>query len=247
MTTATQALRAKFAPRKPEAVPLHEQTIVLYGTPKVGKTTLAAGFPKAAYIDTEQGSLNHGVNAAEVSDWPQLLEAIKTVEDHGRGVLNTIVIDTLSRAWTYCRQHVMDVNGWKVEADGPYGAGWAKPRDEFRSMLTRVMDLSKTHGIGCVLVTHEDQQQVSTPVSDYTFYRPLLSDDKAQKELVGAAQMILRVVKTTDKDGTRYELLSNGAQHFEAGDRSKRLPASLILPEVNPYAALAAAYEKGAK
>lgn len=72
--------------------------LFLLGTPKVGKTSLAAGAAKPCFIDLETGTVN--LDVARVQDPPKTFEElIKLIdsfatEDHG---FKTLVIDPVSR------------------------------------------------------------------------------------------------------------------------------------------------------
>jgi hypothetical protein len=55
------------------------QKIVIYGVEGVGKTHLAAQFPKPIFIDTESGTDGHDVNRISVGSFEELEEAIKYV------------------------------------------------------------------------------------------------------------------------------------------------------------------------
>ena len=82
------------------------QKIVIYGVPGIGKTTLAAQFPGAVFIDTEGGTRNFDV--ARLPD-PTSFEMIKgeaqQVLETPEGI-ETLVIDTADWAAKMCNAAV---------------------------------------------------------------------------------------------------------------------------------------------
>ena len=72
--------------------------VVLYGTEGIGKTTLAAHFPKPLFIDVEQGSYQIDVERFDgITTWADVLAAIGYVEQNPDSC-KTLVLDTADKA-----------------------------------------------------------------------------------------------------------------------------------------------------
>src|SRR5690606_2505587 len=102
---------------------LRAPKIVIYGGPKVGKSTFAAGAPKAVFVQTEEG-----LDALDVVKFPMAqtfgdvmgaLQALAT-EEHE---FETVVIDSL--AWTepLIWAHVTTAHQVKHLGEIGYGRG----------------------------------------------------------------------------------------------------------------------------
>lgn len=83
-TTISRDLRGKY--------------VLLYGAPKVGKTTFASSFPKNLFLSTEQGTNAlpsvYAVNIENWSAFKRILSQLKKEEVQEK--YNTITIDTIT-------------------------------------------------------------------------------------------------------------------------------------------------------
>ena len=76
---------------------LGKQTILLYGFPKAGKSSMASRFPEAVFFETEPG-LNHlEVYKIPTYTWDDFLAACKLIAQ-GNHPFKTVVIDTVDNA-----------------------------------------------------------------------------------------------------------------------------------------------------
>jgi hypothetical protein len=92
---------------------LAKQSILLYGVPKLGKSSFASQFPEAMFFECEPG-LNHlEVFKLPTYSWEAFLEACKLLAkgDHN---FKTIVIDTVDNAFKMCSDYV-GTNGGAVD------------------------------------------------------------------------------------------------------------------------------------
>ena len=94
-------------------------TILTYGAPKAGKSTLASKFPKAVFFECEPG-LNHlSVFKVPTYRWEDFLEACKLIAkgDHD---FKTIVIDTVDKLLSAAYRERIDLE--KIRSDLQDGA-----------------------------------------------------------------------------------------------------------------------------
>lgn len=242
-----------FAKNTPQHRPLNQNLILLYGQEKGGKSTLAAGFPKAAVIDTEGGHKQFDLDAyVHAAAWPQIHEACKFVTEHKTE--GTVVFDSLSRAYDVCRKFVLDANGWADEREGgAYGAGFAAVRNEFRSAIDPLLELP-AKGVGVVLVTHTKTEVVEKPTGDITITKPEVLDTKTYNALARMADVTLFYSVEAGEDGMEHVVRTHSDGYYVAGDRTARFPARFVVPHVTGtpseraaqvFAAVNAAYEGG--
>jgi len=237
-----------------KAVPvtdLTRKTILLYGLPKLGKSTFASLFPSAIFIATEAG-LNdlactrweYGDGTYVVKSWDDLLRATTEVVQTDA---KTIVIDTVDNAYHLCDRAVCTKAGVEYKLDGTlgYGRGSAMINNEFRRYLVKLTSMN----LGIILISHAQHVEREGRTGTITVSVPTLPD-KIHPVVAGIMDMILflqpRDEVTNNIRVTRRVLCTNPSPFYEAGDRTSRLPAEIILPEnaKDGYAAFLAAYQQ---
>lgn len=189
--TATSSLRglASVVPvSDPSTVPLERQSILLYGPPKIGKTTLASQWPNALFLDAEAGTLNLAVPTFDsligkdrVSDPIKSWDQVKAATSVLAGIENaegTIVIDPVNEVFAMCREWVLLQNNWSHETDGAYGKGWRAVKDEFTSWVRQLRAMP----FGIIFVAHENTIEIETATEKYEKVVPRM--EKAVKEIV---------------------------------------------------------------
>lgn len=128
------------------------QKVVLYGVEGIGKSTFAAQFPNALFIDTEDSTLHMDVKRFDKpTSWQMLLQQIDYVKQNKP--CQTLVIDTIDWAEEICKRHLMAANGWSAIDSEGYGKKYvalAKEIGELLNKLSEVIDI----GINVVLTAH---------------------------------------------------------------------------------------------
>lgn len=138
---------------------LSNKIILLYGKPKVGKSTLASKFPGAVFAATEPGLKYLSVHQTPIADWlgfAKMCHALMETEHD----FKTLVVDTIDLLWDmlcdyiakkHGHSHISDFTGW--------GKGYSMAKQEMTRVLTKVanMPTKKGHGMGLVLVSHANE------------------------------------------------------------------------------------------
>jgi hypothetical protein len=84
---------------------LAKQSILIFGFPKLGKSTFASHAPDAIFFECEPG-LNHlEVFKVPTYKWEDFLEACKLIAK-GEHQFKTVVIDTVDNAFKMCSDYV---------------------------------------------------------------------------------------------------------------------------------------------
>lgn len=129
--------------------------VLIYGPEKVGKTTLAAEFPDAVFLQTEEGE-SAGlelVSFGHLTSWEQLMEALTALasEEHD---YKTCVLDSLSETEKLVWAEVCARNNWaSIEAPG-YGKGYVETDYLWRELITALDYLRNERGMTIVLIGH---------------------------------------------------------------------------------------------
>lgn len=135
-----------FAPtqRKPSFYAAHK---LIYGPPKIGKTTLAASLVEndrpPLFIMTEKGDTGLSVHAIHVTCWASFLAAKKRITDNidqVRREYSCIVVDLVSELDEFCSQAICDREGVTYIGDIPHGKGWTLQKNAFRTAMKELMD-----------------------------------------------------------------------------------------------------------
>ena len=223
--------------KTPKKTNLSDLTVLLYGMPKCGKSTWCSHADGALFLATEPG-LNHlEVFQVPISSGEELQAALAEVArgEHG---FKTVVVDTADNAFRFCVDYICAKHGVKHPSDLTFGKGHALVNNEFLRVLNKLAQLP----VGVILTSHAQDREVEGRNGTYTKTTPTLPDG-ARKALLGFVDIIAFVDVEADKgsDGaaTTYcrVVRTKPSMHYEAGDRTGRLPEVLPLD----YSAFAAA------
>lgn len=215
--------------KTPQKNDLRDLTLLIYGSPKIGKSTWCSKSDGAIFLATEPG-LNHlDVYQVTINSWVDLRAAAAELAA-GKHAFRTVVIDTVDEAYHMCLDDVCRRHKMAHPADEEYGKGFALVNNEFARVIGGLARLP----YGLFLTSHVKGIDVKTKTDKYTKMVPELPTG-ARKIVLGLCDVILyaesegfdtRVVRT--KPTTLYE----------AGDRTGLLPEALPLD----YAAFVAAF-----
>ena len=129
------------------------RSFLLYGPPKVGKTSLSAQFPKPIILAFEKGyeALDNAyvVDMTSWSDFKTVCRQLKNKQV--RDMYDTVVLDTAQIAYDLAVQFVCSNNGVTALSDVPYGKAYKMVENEFGKSLREITQL----GYGIVAIAHE--------------------------------------------------------------------------------------------
>lgn len=127
--------------------------VVLYGPEGIGKSSLAAQFPKPIFIDTEGSTTEMNVDRLpKPTSWEMLRQQVEWVKQQV-GRFRTLVIDTIDWAEMLCVDSVCARHGKKGIEDFGYGNGYVYTKEEFGRFLNLLSDVIDVD-IHVVLVAH---------------------------------------------------------------------------------------------
>lgn len=204
------------------ATGLGNQIILLYGKPKVGKSTLASKFPGAIFAATEPGLKYLSVHQVQIGDWNsfkalcvELLQA-----DHE---FRTLVVDTVDLLWNYLCDYICKKEGVSHISDmTSFSKGYRMAKDELQRVLTKVANLTthRGHAMGLVLISHASEIQSDGSV----VWVPSISNSPRQV-LASMSDVICFADTYTDSNGDTNRSLRLGAHpNYLTGGRIPNLP-----------------------
>ena len=120
--------------KTPARTDLADLTVLLYGAPKIGKSTFCSQSDRAVFLATEAG-LNHlETYQVPVASWPELLDACAEIAA-GEHNFRTVIIDTIDNALQMCEHYVCERQGIKHPSDLDFGKGYSLVTNEFTRVL----------------------------------------------------------------------------------------------------------------
>lgn len=137
------------------------QKVLVYGPEGIGKSTFAAQFPEALFIDIE-GSTKH-MDVARVdtpSSWTMLMQQVAWVLK--TRPCKTLVIDTADWAEALCIAHVCAKAQKGGIEDFGYGKGYTYLAEEFGNLLNMLTEVIGA-GIHVVLTAHATIRKFEQP------------------------------------------------------------------------------------
>jgi len=134
---------------------------VIYGVEGIGKSTLAASFPGAVVLDTEDGTNHLDVARIPCGDWATLKATIGQllIERHE---FQTVVIDTADWAERSLIEWMLARDAKKSIESYGFGKGYIMLAEEFGHLLT-ACDKLVARGINVVFVAHSLVKRTTPP------------------------------------------------------------------------------------
>jgi hypothetical protein len=138
--------------------------LVVYGEPKIGKSTFATSAPDVCLIATEDGALAVDVprlpTDGKCKTWQDVLECAKSIRD-GEHDFRWCALDTANGAEALCQQMVCDRDfggflnpGKGHDGFSAYGKGDKAVAQEYRALLAILDDIQQKRGVGIILLAH---------------------------------------------------------------------------------------------
>lgn len=142
--------------------------IVLYSTPKWGKTTLAASIPDNLLLDVEQGSGAVSVARIEKSEldtYQKFMTALKGVYEQ-KHKFKVCTIDTIDWLEDLVFQQAAAEHGKTSIADVGYGAGYVTAQNLWRQVLQGLDMLREERNMMILLLAHEKVVRYDNPLTE---------------------------------------------------------------------------------
>lgn len=196
--------------------------VVLYGTEGIGKTTLAAHFPKPLFIDVEQGSYQIDVERFDgITTWADVLEAIGYVEQNPDSC-KTLVLDTADKAEQMLVEQILKENkAASIETvGGGYGKGYTMLQERFQKELLFSLDRIIAKGINVVICAHSIVRTITLPDADPYDHYELKCSKKVSPILKEWADILAfcdyKVTVVSEKSGSKGKAKGSGKRmmHF---------------------------------
>jgi phage nucleotide-binding protein len=197
--------------------------VTLFGEGGMGKTTLAALFPKPVFIRTEDGTAslqgNDNVSLFPIANSSQdVFDAIQALatQEHD---FKTLVLDSITQFATIVEHEIVerDPKAKSInQAGGGYGAGYGAAAEVHRNLRDWAGALAYEKGMNVVFIGHADTETMDMPDMDpYTRYSVRLHKKSIPHytDNVDAVCMV-RLKTFTSGDGDTKRAISDGQREI---------------------------------
>lgn len=180
--------------------------VVVYGGPKVGKSTFGSTIPNAIFVQTEEGLDALDVHALPLAkSYKEVIDGIRALAKEAHGY-KAVVLDSLDwlepLVWAeVCRTH--NVSSIE-EAGGGYGKGYVEALKVWRQFLDGLDYLRDNRGMTVVLIAHDEIRKFEPVDSEAYDYAALKLHKRAAAvveewaDVIGYAR-IKTMIRTQDK------------------------------------------------
>lgn len=134
--------------------------LCIYGPEKVGKSTFGAKLPRPLFCNFEVGTNYLPVRPVNIDKWSTFKQVLRQLErPEAHDYYDTVVIDTVSEAYSACEKFICAQNAVQRIGDIPYGRGYADTKREFEDALRKITML----GFGLCCICHAEKKTIPGP------------------------------------------------------------------------------------
>lgn len=136
---------------------LNDKIFLFYGEAGTRKTSVAAQFDQSLLAAFEIGyKFISGVRAQPLQSWAEFKQFLRELKkDEVKNAYKTIVIDTVTLAYSACTKYVLNQFGVTDPGDIGFGKGWRAVRKEFEESILSIPQM----GYGLILIAHADEME----------------------------------------------------------------------------------------
>ena len=186
---------------------------VIYGPEGVGKSTLAAEFPRPVILDTEEGTHHLDVARVQIGTWDDLKAAVAEIGGGRNSEFSTVVIDSADWAEKLLVESLLGEHKKKSIEDFGYGKGFTHLCEGFGRLLSQC-DALVGSGFNVVFVAHSKVQKTSPPdmADGYDRYELKLTKQVAPLIKEWCDLLLFCTYQTRTTEGTDGRIKATGGK-----------------------------------
>lgn len=208
-------------------------TMLLYGDPKIGKSTFCSRFDNAFFIATEPGLNFLETYNLRANSWDEAWEIIDALTESPKE-FTPIVVDTIDKLWDFCCEEIARQNGVKSVGMIGFGRGYDQAASEFKKYIQALVNFN----VGLIFTSHSTYIEVINPTSGEPMKKFMPSVDKRVRAIINPLVDVIGYISISqdydDKAGKRVEKRVFHAREgvlWEAGDRTHTLPEEFLFSQ----------------
>ena len=128
---------------KRKVVSTNPSTLLLYGAPKVGKTTMLSVLDDCLIIDTEKGSRMIEGYIQEVNSREELINTLIEIKESKDVSYKYIAIDTIDKVAEWAERQVCKEEGVAAIGDLAFGKGYGMVREKVSRTLSAFKEVAE--------------------------------------------------------------------------------------------------------
>ena len=203
---------------------LKEQKFMLYGRPKIGKTTFANDFPTPLFLATEPGHSHIECYKVNIRSWDEFLDACADIVNQKHN-FKTIVIDIVDNLYDMCSDYICMKKGFEHPSDLPMGKGYGFVNEEFRKKVNKLSKLGYT----ILFISHLNTEKIKTKTKEYDMFTPTVTG-KTRKFILGLCDHILYITSRMEQEKEVRTIVTRGSMYWDAGSRNQELEEAQEIP-----------------
>lgn len=202
----------------------------IYGTAKIGKTSLAAQAPNCLLLATERGyNAIPGIYAQDITSWSDMRKVYMDLKKPAvKERFSVLIVDTIDLAAKYCTKYVCNNNGIFDLSELEYGKGYAAMRSEFEDVFNSLAQM----GYAVIFISHAQDKVFKRPDgTEYNKIAPSLSPDKVNAIIENMADLYgyAHIEKDADGNPQRVLTLRSPDDSVSCGSRFSNIDATIPL------------------
>jgi len=156
---------------------LADYSILIYGTKKIGKTTLGSMFAKALFLLFEPGGKALAIFERPILNWIEFKEYIKLLIKDKK--FDNVIVDTGDVMYEQALEYVCKKLVISHPADEDWGKGWKALKQEITKEVYKLLNSGK----GVIFISHSKEEEIKTRGGD-KFNRTTSTMSGQAKELL---------------------------------------------------------------
>tara|TARA_Y100000593_G_C4314088_1_gene339912 strand:+ start:339 stop:1013 length:675 start_codon:yes stop_codon:yes gene_type:complete len=206
----------KLVKEKRKAVSVNPSTLLLYGAPKVGKTTMLSQLDDCLIIDTEKGSRMIEGYIQEVNSRDELIDTLIAIKESKDVKYKYIAIDTIDKVAEWAERRVCEEEGVNSIADLAFGKGYGLVREKVAKTVSAFKEVAEH----LIIIGHRKVAYAVTEGSTTVIPESLDLTGKLKNVIMAGADAIGYVYRN-DKQELMVSFKANDT--IEAGSRCPHL------------------------
>ena len=193
------------------------ETWLIAGQPKIGKTTFASQWPETLILSLGQEGADYVENAAvlDIASWEELQEAYSLLRGKGDKIpYQTVAIDTIDVVNDWAEKLVCEELGIVQIGEASYGADWGAARTKVLNLIAAFSQLP----VNLLVVSHSRWAIVNDVAVGHTIDLP----GKLARFTMAAIDNVLFIIA----DGKKRKLVFQPTEGIEAGSRNPVLASA---------------------